>query len=175
MQKSDIKTNYVGIHIWDLPKDFNPRAGLNVSRLHSAHDRPERLTRTKQWNFANQILYNPALTVIKLSILLFLRRLDSRSRVVKYLIWSSFAVVISLFITVLLVDIFQCHPVAYVYDTTIPGGRCINQGAFYVSTAALNLFTDIMVLSIPVIITARLQMPLRRKIAVCIILCLGGV
>ncbi|KAI2754014.1 hypothetical protein DTO006G1_8756 [Penicillium roqueforti] len=151
-----IKTNYVGFHIWDIPKDFNPRPGMN-------------------WNFANQILYNPALTVVKLSILLFLRRLDSRSRVVKYLTWSSFAVVITLFMTVLLVDIFQCNPVAYVYDRTIPGGKCINQGAFYVSTAALNLFTDIMVLSIPVIITARLQMPLRRKIAVCIILCLGGV
>lgn len=83
--------------------------------------------------------------------------------------------VASLFIAVLFVDIFQCHPVEYVYDMTIPGGKCINQGAFFVSTAALNLFTDIMVLSIPIIITARLQMPLRRKIAVCIILCLGGV
>ncbi|KAJ5248351.1 hypothetical protein N7497_008412 [Penicillium chrysogenum] len=151
-----IKTNYVGIHVWDVPKNYNPRPGLN-------------------WNFANQLLYNPALTVVKLSILVFLRRLDSRSRVVKYLILSSYVVVISLFIAVLFVDIFQCHPVQYVYDTTIPGGKCINQGAFFVSTAALNLFTDIMVLAIPIIITARLQMPLRRKVAVCIILCLGGV
>ncbi|CAG7937037.1 unnamed protein product [Penicillium nalgiovense] len=151
-----IKTNYVGIHVWDIPKNYNPRPGLN-------------------WNFANQLIYNPALTVVKLSILVFLHRLDSRSRLVKYLIWSSFVVVTSLFIAVLFVDIFQCHPVEYVYDMTIPGGKCINQGAFFVSTAALNLFTDIMVLSIPIIITARLQMPLRRKIAVCIILCLGGV
>ncbi|KAJ5766807.1 uncharacterized protein N7511_004423 [Penicillium nucicola] len=151
-----IKTNYVGIHIWDVPKDYNPRPGL-------------------VWNFANQLIYNPALTLVKVSILLFLRRLDSRSRIVKYLIWSSMAVVVGLFVTVILVDIFQCHPVAYVYDQTIPGGKCINQGAFYVSTAALNLFTDLMVLSIPIIITWRLQMPLRRKIAVCIILCLGGV
>ncbi|KAJ6178969.1 hypothetical protein N7519_009430 [Penicillium mononematosum] len=151
-----IKTNYVGIHVWDIPKNYNPRPGLN-------------------WNFANQLLYNPALTVVKLSILVFLRRLDSRSRVVKYLIWSSFIVVISLFIAILFVDIFQCRPVQYVYDMSIPGGKCINQGAFFVSTAAINLFTDIMVLSIPIIITARLQMPLRRKVAVCIILCLGGV
>jgi hypothetical protein len=85
------------------------------------------------------------------------------------------AVVIGLFAAVLLVDIFQCQPIAYVYDMSIPGGKCINQGAFYVSTAALNIFTDIMVLSIPILITARLQMPLRRKIAVCVILCLGGV
>lgn len=58
---------------------------------------------------------------------------------------------------------------------TIKGGKCINQGAFYVSTAAIFLFTDLMVISIPIIITWRLQMPLRRKIAVCFILCLGGV
>ncbi|KAJ5306330.1 hypothetical protein PENANT_c017G02184 [Penicillium antarcticum] len=151
-----IKTNYVGIHIWDVPKDYNPRPGL-------------------VWNFANQLIYNPALTLVKVSILLFLRRLDPRSRLVKYLIWISMAVVVGLFAAVLLVDIFQCHPVAYVYDQTIPGGKCINQGAFYVSTAALNLSTDLMVLSIPIIITWRLQMPIRRKIAVCIILCLGGV
>lgn len=106
---------------------------------------------------------------------MFLRRLESRSRIVNGLIWISVAVVISLFITVLFVDIFQCHPVSYVYDLSIPGGKCIDQGAFYVSTAALNLFTDLMVLSIPIIITWSLQMPLRRKIAVCIILCLGGV
>ena len=83
--------------------------------------------------------------------------------------------VIGLFLAVLFVDIFQCRPVAYVYDTSIPGGQCIDQGGFYVSTAALNLFTDCVVLSIPIIITWGLQMPLRRKIAVCIILCLGGV
>lgn len=27
----DIKTNYVGIHIWDIPKDYNPGPGLVVS------------------------------------------------------------------------------------------------------------------------------------------------
>lgn len=108
-------------------------------------------------------------------MLLFLHRLNSQSRVVRYLIWASLATVITLCLAVLLVDIFQCTPVAYVYDMSIPGGKCIDQGAFYVSTAALNLTTDIMVLSIPIIITARLQMPMRRKIAVCIILCLGAV
>lgn len=137
-----------------------------------------KLTRTipyKQWNFVNQIVYNPSLTIVKLSILVFLRRLESQSRVVNGLIWSAVTIVVGLFIATLFVDIFQCTPVAYVYDFTIPGGKCIDQGAFYVSTAAVNLFTDLLVLSVPIIITWNLQMPLRRKIAVCIILCLGGV
>ncbi|KAJ5652294.1 hypothetical protein N7507_009720 [Penicillium longicatenatum] len=151
-----IKTNYVGIHVWDIPKDYDVKQGLI-------------------WNYANQILYNPCLTLIKVSILMFLRRLESRSRVVNILIWTSLAVITALFIAVLFVDIFQCHPIAYNWDMTIKSGKCINQGAFYVSTAALNLFTDLMVISIPIIITWHLQMPLRRKIAVCFILCLGGV
>ncbi|KAJ5162210.1 hypothetical protein N7492_007602 [Penicillium capsulatum] len=167
-----IKTNYVGIHHWDIPVDYDVKQGLIVSlsiHLINLHTHPG------QWNFANQLLYNPTLTIVKLSILMFLRRLESRSRVVNILIWASVAIVTALFITVLFVDIFQCHPIAYVYDLSIPNGQCIDQGAFYVSTAALNLFTDLMVLSIPIIITWGLRMPLRRKIAVCIILCLGGV
>jgi hypothetical protein len=115
------------------------------------------------------------LTVVKLSILVFLRRLESQSRIVNGMIWGAMIFVILLFVAVLFVDIFQCNPVTYVYDMSIPGGKCIAQGAFYVSTAALNLFTDVVVLAIPVIITWNLQMPLRRKLAVCIILCLGGV
>ncbi|KAJ5565853.1 hypothetical protein N7535_007491 [Penicillium sp. DV-2018c] len=86
--------------------------------------------------------------------------------------WSSLAVVISLSVAVLPVVIFQCHPVRHMYDKTIPG-KCINLTAFYVSTAAINLLTDIMILSIPIIITARLHILLRRKIAVCIVLCMG--
>ncbi|KAJ6114908.1 hypothetical protein N7486_000686 [Penicillium sp. IBT 16267x] len=151
-----IKTNYVGIHVGDIPKDYDVKQGLI-------------------WNYANQILYNPCLTLIKVSILMFLRRLECHSRVVNVLIWTSLAVITALSIAVLFVDIFQCHPIAYNWDMTIKGGKCIDQGAFYVSTAALNLFTDLMVISIPIIITWNLQMPLRRKIAVCFILCLGGV
>ncbi|KAJ6098343.1 hypothetical protein N7499_002717 [Penicillium canescens] len=151
-----IETNYIGIHYNDIPKDRDVKTGFI-------------------WNYVNQLVYNPALTVVKLSILLFLRRLESRSRVVNGLIWGAMAFVVGLFIATLFVDIFQCRPVAYVYDMSIPGGTCINQGGFYVSTAALNLLTDLVVLSIPIIITWSLQMPLRRKIAVCVILCLGGV
>ncbi|KAJ5998986.1 hypothetical protein N7451_006796 [Penicillium sp. IBT 35674x] len=151
-----IKTNYVGIHEWDIPKDYDVKQGLI-------------------WNYANQLIYNPCLTLIKVSILMFLRRLESRSRVVNILVWTSLGIITALFIAVLFVDIFQCHPIAYNWDLTIKDGKCIDQGAFYVSTAALNLFTDLIVISIPIIITWHLQMPLRRKIAVCFILCLGGV
>ncbi|RAK94982.1 uncharacterized protein BO80DRAFT_498104 [Aspergillus ibericus CBS 121593] len=153
---SYIKTNYVGIHIWDIPVDYDRTQGLI-------------------WNYANQLLYNPCLTMVKLSILLFLRRLECHSQRVNLLIWSTMFLTVALFVAVLFVDIFQCRPVVYVYDLSIPNGSCINQGAFYVTTAAVYLFTDLLVLSIPIIMTWSLQMPLKRKIAVCVILCMGAV
>ncbi|KAL1962677.1 hypothetical protein VTN77DRAFT_9311 [Rasamsonia byssochlamydoides] len=151
-----IKTNYVGIHIWEVPKDYDVKKG-------------------QIWNYANQLLYNPILSLVKISVLIFLLRLDSRSRLVHHLIWGTLWFTALLCIAILLADLFQCHPVAFVYDKTIPGGTCINQGAFYVSTAVMTIFTDLLVLSIPILITYSLQMPIRRKIAVVCILSLGGV
>ncbi|KAL1980808.1 hypothetical protein VTN96DRAFT_3503 [Rasamsonia emersonii] len=151
-----IKTNYVGIHIWEIPKDYDVEKG-------------------QIWNYANQLLYNPILSLVKISVLIFLLRLDSRSRTVYYLSWGTLWFTALLCIAILLADLFQCHPVRFVFDKTIPGGTCINQGAFYVSTAVMTIFTDLLVLSIPIMITYSLQMPIRRKIAVCCILSLGGV
>lgn len=76
-------------------------------------------------------------------------------------------------ISILIADIFQCTPVAYVYDTSIAGGHCFKQGAFYVATATMTLFTDLLVVVIPMIIVYSLQMPIRRKLMVVGILCLG--
>ncbi|KAJ5469714.1 hypothetical protein N7539_009332 [Penicillium diatomitis] len=153
---ADIKANFVGWHYKDIPPtEYDPKTAMI-------------------WNYVVQLVYNPALTFIKLSILLFLRRLDSHSRVVSILFWFATTVVVGLFVAVLFVDIFQCQPVAYVYDSSIEG-KCIAQGVFYVSTAALNLFTDVIVMAIPIIITWKLQMPVRQKLAVCLILCLGGI
>ena len=51
-----------------------------------------------QWNYVNQLVYNPTLTVVKLSILVFLRRLESRSRIVNGLIWGAMVFVTLLFV-----------------------------------------------------------------------------
>jgi hypothetical protein len=89
------------------------------------------------------------------------------------MIFGTIYFTIALGVSILIADIFQCTPVAYVYDTSIPGGHCIKQGAFYVATATMTIFTDLLVVVIPMIIVYSLQMPLRRKLMVVGILCLG--
>ncbi|KAI5306371.1 hypothetical protein KEM56_001179 [Ascosphaera pollenicola] len=67
-----IKIGYVGIHIWDVP----PLS-------------PEDVLKQNKWIFVNQVLYNPALTFVKVSVLMFLRRIDSRSYRL-HMLWEMF-------------------------------------------------------------------------------------
>lgn len=148
-----IKTNYVGIHYVDVPVDYD-------SILAS------------KWNYANQILYNPILSLVKLSVILFLLRLNSQQKAIRIFAISIFVVTIVSMVVILIVDVFQCSPVAYVYDTTLDG-HCINQGAFFVSTACVTLFTDVLVLILPTWLTLGLQMRWKQKVTVIALLSLG--
>ncbi|KUJ18746.1 uncharacterized protein LY89DRAFT_504150 [Mollisia scopiformis] len=149
-----IKTNFVGIHIYDIPADVDPVPGL-------------------KYNYAVQVLYNPVLAIVKNSILMFLLRLTGTRKAVRYTILGLIAVNTALMIAIFITVIFQCLPIAYNWDTTIKGGHCVAQGAFYVATTTLTLFTDILVLALPFWIVMGLKMERKTKIAVIGIFFLG--
>ncbi|KAF8848760.1 hypothetical protein BDZ45DRAFT_664032 [Acephala macrosclerotiorum] len=148
-----IKTNFVGIHLVDIP--------------------PHSAVPGLKYNYAVQVLYNPILAIVKNSMLIFLLRLAGNRREVKYtiltLIVFNTALMVAIFITV----IFQCTPIPYNWDTTIEGGHCVQQGAFYVATTVLTLFTDILVLALPFWIVMGLKMARKTKVAVIGIFFLG--
>jgi hypothetical protein len=70
--------------------------------------------------------------------------------------------------------IFQCAPIKFLWDRTLPGGRCININAFYLANAALNIFTDFLTYTLPMPMLWKLQLPKRQKIGLVTILGLGG-
>jgi hypothetical protein len=76
-------------------------------------------------------------------------------------------------IAIFLVVMFQCWPVDFNWNPDIEGGHCIKQGTFYVVTAALTIFTDVLVLAIPIWIFADLKMKMKMKIALIIVFLLG--
>ena len=70
---------------------------------------------------------------------------------------------------------FCCSPLPH-YWTQYKGteGTCIDVGRFFVILAVINLITDVILLAIPVPNILKLQMSKNKKIAVCVILALGG-
>ncbi|KAL9031243.1 MAG: hypothetical protein Q9196_000711 [Gyalolechia fulgens] len=122
-------------------------------------------------------LWAAAMALIKLSILTFYRRLfpqqntTARWRLchVTLCIASVALGIISIFGTA-----FQCTPVEYLWDRTIPGGRCINFAVFARFTNVANMLTDILILAMPIPIVWNLHLDRHKKIGVCGLFSLGG-
>lgn len=124
-------------------------------------------------DFANQLLYHPILALTKLSILFFYYRLSVSGgfRVsVNVLIVINIALTVSIFFA----DLFQCTPVAFVWDSTIPGGKCMNTKAFFIGSAVLNIVSDFAVLLLPIPMVMGLKINTRKKIALISLFSLGG-
>ncbi|KAL2271504.1 hypothetical protein VTJ83DRAFT_875 [Remersonia thermophila] len=148
-----IKTNFIGIPPERVPP-HDPTPGL-------------------VWSYAVQILYNPILALVKSSVLIFLGRLfDQKNWIRRLLLWLN-VVNISQMAAVFFAILFQCTPVAFNWDLSIPGGRCVDRRALYILTAAFNIVMDILILGIPLWIFSKLRIPARTKIALLVIFTLG--
>lgn len=119
------------------------------------------------------ILYLPLLAMAKFSILFLYLRLGP-------IHWFRVAVFTLMFVVVganfalIFAFIFACHPVKRGWDLTITEGSCINRAALYVSTAVLNMLTDILLLLLPIPMVVRLQMPRIQKFGLILIFAVGS-
>lgn len=69
---------------------------------------------------------------------------------------------------------FQCTPVFYLWDRSIPGGYCMNFIAFAMFTAIFNIVIDVLILALPVPIVWQLHLETSKKIGVLGLFMLGG-
>jgi hypothetical protein len=151
----------------------------------------------QKYNLANQLLYNPILSLVKMSVAFLLLRIGGTKAIVKKALWFSLALNMALAVSIFFVDAFQCSPVRYVYaypamdlaaqqvagadskgqvnGVTITGGKCIDQINFFLISAGLTVLTDLIILAIPIVIVWDLKMPRKRKIIVAAILSVGVV
>ena len=112
------------------------------------------------------------MTSIKLSVLhlyTVIFRRDTFRRAVFGVMGLTIAFCIAYFFAIL----FQCHPIAFYWDLTIPDGRCENQTNIFLATATLNLFLDVIIVLMPIPVVWSLQMSTVRKIAVTAIFGMG--
>ncbi|KAI9738311.1 MAG: hypothetical protein M1834_008809 [Cirrosporium novae-zelandiae] len=155
-----IKYDYIGYHNKDIPADWSEK------------DYPEAM----KYNYGFQITHNPILSLVKLSALIFLDKINGNQHIkIKYTIRGTFLVLAVVSTILLLCSVFQCSPVSYVYEFMLPRkkGHCLNQAVFNTFVGIFALLTDLAVLVIPAWITYSLHMPLRQKIAVTGLLSLG--
>ncbi|KFZ07883.1 hypothetical protein V502_09679 [Pseudogymnoascus sp. VKM F-4520 (FW-2644)] len=142
-----IKLNYFGWYAVDVPEDFDSSPGL-------------------WWFYLAQIFYNPVLAFVKASVLLFLLRLGGQKPATRYAIYALFAFNAMQAIAVFLVATLQCLPIAANWDPAVAATATCVDLSFHITTSALTIFTDVLVLALPFWIFLGLNMPTAQKMTV---------
>lgn len=146
----------LGKHMWNVPlePDFYPIWMLD--------------------DFLTQVFFVLAVTMSRSAILLFYLRIFI-TRDMKWAIWSSLALVVSIGTSSLFVVIFSCDPVSASWRLAdIPTAKCINRPVFYYAVAGLFIVMDLLTISVPMPKLKSLRMPLKQKIGVGVMLVLGS-
>ena len=122
--------------------------------------------------YFQELMYNVGVTTLKLSILLFYRRIFP-SQKFKYVLYGVAFVFLSWAIVTNFLSIFQCTPIAKSWNQSLPG-KCVNILALFMSQCAQNTSTDLIVLLLPLPLVWNLHVPKSQKYALVGIFSLGG-
>ena len=122
--------------------------------------------------YAGYQIYGVAVTLIKMSILLFYQRIFTTQQFRQRTNIVGALVIIWLLVNNL-TSAFQCTPVRKAWEIEIPG-HCFNPLSYITGVHTTNLVLDIVILSLPVSAVWRLQMSLAKRTSVIGIFLLGG-
>ena len=126
-----------------------------------------KLTANIQVTMAIELNYMICTILIKISILLFYRRLTgSLTNRFVYLVWGCIASCILYFAAFIILIFFTC---------SVAVGRkdCAEEGPLIVSVTTVSTVQDLVICLLPAFLIRNLQMPKRQKLAVCGIFGLG--
>ena len=135
--------------------------------------------------YVNQTIFWVALYFAKISIVFNNRRLTALAQGWWQTgHWVVLGIICSCFALAILTTIFECSPVKSHYSLIDLGSllmtspkslHCIDSTKLELANRWLHVVTDLMLLSVPLIILYKLQMPWRKKFSVGFIFCFGTV
>lgn len=121
--------------------------------------------------------------LIRASIIMFLFRMKDNRRRIRYSLHAVFWLNVGYAVGTFLVNILQCQPARYVWSKpamdhvdangdTVEGGKCIDARTFILTSCALSIFMDLIIIPIPSIMVWNLQMCRRTKVLVVFVMSL---
>ncbi|KAK4979514.1 hypothetical protein LTR28_004249 [Elasticomyces elasticus] len=143
-------------HVWDIP--------------------PSKIQKANVIAFAAKIMFTMAATFTRLSLLSFYFRLVKDSGV-RWFVWVlrlSIVWVLGVCVAFVALTIWQCKPIsAYWVYPPMPNGTCMDEGTVTLWAGVINCISDLLVTVLPIPIVMRLQMPLKERLGVVVLLSLG--
>ena len=121
----------------------------------------------------DESLYLIILPLTKISILLFYLRIFPRRRFQYTTIATLVFVALSGFV-ILLLQIFQCLPVAYNWDKNIRNAKCLNVNALTYTHAGLSIGQDLLILVLPISELVKLQLGRTQRLGLLFVFQIGA-
>ncbi|KAK5171718.1 uncharacterized protein LTR77_003354 [Saxophila tyrrhenica] len=143
-------------HIYDIPFDWIERANIIA--------------------FIAKLTFTFAATFIRLSLICFYYRLvkDSGIRWFNWVLHASVLWTLAVGITFICLGIWLCSPVeSYWIFPQMDGATCIDEGKTMLGAGVVNTVSDLWVTIVPIPLIMQLRMPLKQRMGVCVLLCLG--
>lgn len=125
-----------------------------------------------QVTYAVEQIYNPAITMPKLSILFLYARIFPGAAFRRYL-YGMGAVVTLSWVASQFTAIFQCTPIHFFWTRTPITGHCVNVQAYFIGQAVPNIVTDVLIMALPLPQIWKLKLPWQQKTALSGIFLLG--
>ncbi|KAK3214384.1 hypothetical protein GRF29_28g2918053, partial [Pseudopithomyces chartarum] len=143
---------------------------IGITRVRTRPD--EASLATFKFFWINEILFSIVLGLVKISVLLFYRRVFP---VPNFKLATSvmISVIAGWTIAILVVSIFKTDPVSGIWTNPKATYR-IDDAAYSISVAAMSLGFDIIILAMPIFVIRSLHLPKARKFAVIAIFWLGA-
>ncbi|KFZ04994.1 hypothetical protein V501_08773 [Pseudogymnoascus sp. VKM F-4519 (FW-2642)] len=121
--------------------------------------------------FVFQCIVKNTVAITKLSFLfLYLDIFPQRN--FRIICWALIVHISAAIVALSFTTIFQCTPVKYSWDKTVPGS-CINIKAFWYGQSGWNTLMDVIVLILPIPVIVKLQMNRRAKLGLLAVFILG--
>jgi fucose permease len=143
--------------------------------LRDEHINPTERGVLRKCEYVFSILYNPALALMKTSVLIFYLRLAKNTQVV--LRYSSYFLLVVVNITALVLtfmNIFQCTPISAAWNPYYAGKvHCIPLLTEFICASPVNVITDLALLALPLATLSKMRLPTRQKIILILTFSLG--
>jgi hypothetical protein len=126
----------------------------------------------QKWLFITIPVYAFSLTFTKVSIILQYLRVFVGLRIT-YACWVALVFIAACGIQGFFTAIFICKPISAFWDSTTTG-TCISRKFLWFFAAALNILTDLIVITLPMPVLSTLGLPRKQKISLMFVFALGG-
>ncbi|KAJ8106144.1 hypothetical protein ONZ43_g7161 [Nemania bipapillata] len=136
---------------------------------------PHAFTVWAQTLFVTELLYGLVFPIEKTTILLLYLRLFRVHRWFRITTYFLIAYIWLWGISEVIVAIAQCQPIAFQWDKTIEGGKCIDQLAYYRWVSVPNVIHDVVMLIMPLPVVWILKIDLRQKLALSAVFLIGSI